>query len=81
MLKNLSIHTNHNVYFVNITNTNLNENDISKRLFDIIYLHGFTKLDFANFLDQTEIQNSISHDDFSQKNLKFCSQTFTIISQ
>ena len=36
--KNLSIHTNHNVYFVNITNTNLNENDIIKRLFDIIYL-------------------------------------------
>ena len=62
LLKNLSIHTNHNVYFVNITNTNLNENDIIKRLFDIIYLHGFTKLDFANFLDQIEIQNSVTHD-------------------
>ncbi len=70
LLKNLSIHTNHNVYFVNITNTNLNENNIIKRLFDTIYLHGFTKLDFANFLDQIELQNSTSHDSFNQKNVK-----------
>ena len=38
--------------------------------FDTIYLHGFTKLDFANFLDQLELQNSTSHDNFNQKNVK-----------
>ena len=70
LLKNLSIHTNHNIYFINITNTNFNENNIIKRLFDAIYLHGFTKLDFENFLDQIELQNSTSHDDFNQKNIK-----------
>ena len=69
LLKNLSIHTNHNIYFINITNTNLNEHNLIKRLFDTIYLHGFTKLDFANFLDQTELQNSTDHMDYNQKNI------------
>ena len=50
LLKNLSIHTSHNIYFINITNTNVSEEKLLKRLFDILYLHGFTKIDLINFL-------------------------------
>jgi hypothetical protein len=50
VLKNLSIHTNNNVYFANITSTNLNMMETKKRFYDIIYLYGFSTYDFKDYL-------------------------------
>ena len=37
LLKNISIHSNHNVYFINITNTNFSEDKLVERFYDLIF--------------------------------------------
>ena len=60
VLKNLSVHTNSNVYMSNITNTNLGMTEIKKRFFDIIYLYGFKIRDLRNYLFLIENKNLIN---------------------
>ena len=58
ILKNVSIHTDQNVYFINITNTNLTEKILTNRLYDIIYLHGFDILDLQDYLEDIDYSNN-----------------------
>ena len=60
VLKNLSIHTDSNVYLANITNTNLSMQEIKTRFFDIIYLYGFKNSDLKKYLFYIENKNLIN---------------------
>ena len=59
LLKNLSIHTNHNIYFINITNTNLKKKVLLERFFDTIYLYGFTRIDLENYFLNLDLKKKV----------------------
>ena len=56
ILKNISIHTDQKVYFINITNTNLTEKNLTNRFYDIIYLHGFNVSNLQAYFDNIDLE-------------------------
>jgi len=56
ILKNVSIHTDKNVYFINITNTNLTEKNLTNRFYDIIYLYGFNVSDLQAYFEDIDLE-------------------------
>ena len=56
ILKNISIHTDQNVYFINITNTNLTEKILTNRFYDIIYLHGFNVSNLQAYFEDIDLE-------------------------
>ena len=77
VIKNLSIHTNQNIYLGNITNSNFSINQMKKRFFDIIYLYGFTYKDIEEYLydfkqlNLIDSQLLISGEDMNKNNNRF----------
>jgi hypothetical protein len=70
LLRNLNVHTRQFIYFPNLTTSNLNQENIENRLYDIFFLYNFSVSDLSNFLSTIVSYAELTENDYIDINKK-----------
>ncbi len=70
LLRNLNVHTSQFIFFPNLTTSNLNQENIENRLYDIFFLYNFSVSDLSNFLSTIVSYAELSDNDYIDINKK-----------